>query len=136
MCHLYTIQNSVKHFLSMFLSTVPRGGAPRDGVPSAAASILLDISHLNRLYTIVKQDAVNWYDTGLHLGFLAGELDAIQSMPTLIVGGVEKYQEELLKRWLKRTNPRPYLHYLGNAIYRAGNQRLGAGLVQAWQQSQ
>ena len=124
----------------MFLSTVPTDGAPTDGAPTdgvpSAAAILLDISHLKRLYSIVKEDAANWYDTGLHLGFGAGELDAIQRMPPLIVGGVEKYQEELLKRWLKRTNPPPFLHNLGNAIYRAGNQRLGDELVRMWRQSQ
>ena len=128
----------------MLLSTVPTGGAPTGGAPTGgaptdgvptAAGILLDISHLARLYSIVKQDAVNWYDTGLYLGFLAGELDAIRKMPTLIVDGDVAYQEELLKRWLMRANP-PYLHYLANAIYRAGNQRLGAGLELAWQQSQ
>ena len=119
----------------MFLSTVPTDGAPTDGVPSAAA-ILLDISHLTRLYSMVKQDAANWYDTGLKLRFEAGELDAIQSMPLLIVGGVEKYQEELLKRWLKRTNPPAYLHNLADAIYQAGNQRLGFELVPAWQRPQ
>ena len=83
----------------------------------------------------MKQDAVKWYDTGLHLGFKAGELDAIQEMPLLIVKGVEAYQKELLKRWLERANPPPYLHSLANAIYRAGNQRLGVELVPEWQRS-
>ena len=122
----------MKHFLSVFLSTVPTGG-----VTSAAPSpgILLNINDLARVYPMVKQDAANWYNTGLHLRFGVGELDAIQGMPLLIVKGVEAYQEELLKRWLKRVNPPPYLQNLADAIYQAGNQRLGVELVPEWQRS-
>ena len=91
--------------------------------------MLLNIEDLNHLYDLVKEASSNWYNIGLKLLFNAGELDAIQSIPPLIVQGTEGYLRELLRRWLKRASQLPYLQDLAKAVYSAGNERLGAELV-------
>ena len=82
---------------------------------------------------MVKQDAANWKTIGLNLGFGQGELTEIEGMPMLIPKGPVGYLEELLTRWLKRVDPPPYLQNLADAIYGAGNQRLGVELLSGWQ---
>ena len=94
--------------------------------------MLLNIEDLNHLYDLVKEDSSNWYNIGLKLLFNAGELNAIQSMPLLIVQGTEGYLRELLCRWLERASQPPYLQGLAEAIYSAGNERLGAELVERY----
>lgn len=101
--------------------------------------ILLSIQDLDLIYSLVKQDSANWYNTGLKLGFQAGELNEIQNMPLLIVQGPAGYLRELLDRWLKRDDPqsfrRPYVHVLAQAIYNTGNERLGNELVEKYRQA-
>jgi len=94
--------------------------------------ILLGIEDLDLVYDLVKQESANWFSIGLKLGFQAGELTEIQSMPLLIVQGTAGYLRELLTRWLKRKNPPPYLQVLAQAIYNAGNERLGSKLVEKY----
>ena len=96
---------------------------------STVPPIHLSIEHLDQIYDLVKEDAAHWPNIGLKLGFLAGELEVIQNMPTLIVKGPEAYLKELLTRWLRRVNPLPLLGVLGKAIHDAGNERLGWKLV-------
>ena len=100
---------------------------------STVPQILLSINNLDLIYDLVKEDSANWYRIGLKLGFQAGELTAIQNKPLLIVEGTEGYLRELLTRWLKRDNPPPYLHVLAEAIYKAGNESLGIGLLTRYQ---
>jgi len=95
-------------------------------VPDA---ILLRIDDLDLVYDLVKEDSAKWFSIGLKLGFQAGELTAIQSMPLLIVQGPEGWLRELLTRWLQLTKPLPHLQVLAQAIYNAGNERLGTELV-------
>jgi len=97
--------------------------------PTASDRILLNIEDLDRLYDLVKEDSSKWYNIGLKLSFKVGELEAIQSMPVLIIQGTEGYLMELLCRWLKRTSPPPYLQDLAKAIHNAGNERLGTELA-------
>jgi len=56
-------------------------------------------------------------------------------MPLLIVLGPEGWLRELLTRWLQLTNPLPYLQVLAQAIYNAGNERLGRELVAKYLQA-
>jgi len=99
---------------------------------STVPQIVLRINDLDLIYSLVKEDSANWNDIGLKLGFQAGELTEIQSMPVLIVQGTAGYLKELLTRWLKRKNPPPYLQVLAQAIYNAGNERLGSELVEKY----
>ena len=65
---------------------------------------------------------------------MAGELEEIRNMPTLIVQGPGAYIMELLHRWLKRAgHAQPlYLQDLAEAISHAGNRRLGTQLAERY----
>ena len=109
-----------KHYLSVTILMITLSTVPQ---------IVLSINDLDLIYSLVKEDSANWNNIGLKLEFQEGELTEIQSIPVLIVQGTAGYLKELLTRWLKLIKPLPYLHVLAEAIYNAGNERLGSELV-------
>ena len=54
------------------------------------------------IYNKLKGKAAKWRVIGKELGFKEGEMDNIQSQPTLFIRGLEGYLSEMLSQWLQR----------------------------------
>ena len=52
----------------------------------------------------LKDHAAKWRIIGCYLGFSQGQLDNIESKPTLIPTGPVSFLSELLTQWLQRGN--------------------------------
>ena len=65
---------------------------------------MLSESHLAKLFTTLRNHATKWRDIGMHLGFVAGELDNIQGRPLLLQGAPESWLGAMLTDWLRRSS--------------------------------
>ena len=100
----------------------------------AAGGIQLSDDNLPHLLDQLNVHAAKWRMIGTNLGFRAGELDSIQSMPTLIMQAPASYLNELLTQWLQwapdPASKRNYATFgaLQSAVRRAGLPRAAAEL--------
>ena len=53
---------------------------------------------LKNILIAVQDVAFRWYDIGIHLDFLDGELKSIQNMPLLLPEGVNGFMREMLSQ--------------------------------------
>lgn len=87
---------------------------------------------LKNVLIIVKSVASRWYDVGIHLGFLDGELKTIQNMPLLLPEGVNGFLREMLSQWLKWAPPKhklPTKECLAAALRDVGEEKIAHDLT-------
>ena len=58
-------------------------------------------AHYAKLCSQLKVHAAKWRDIGIHLGFLPGEMDNIQSAPMNLTGAPQSYLSAMLALWLE-----------------------------------
>ena len=90
---------------------------------------------LKNLLIAVQDVAFRWYNIGIHLDFLDGELKSIQNMPLLLPEGVNGFLREMLSQWLKRAPPKhqlPTIECLAVTLRSVGQERIAHDLIQKW----
>ena len=86
---------------------------------------------LKNILIAVQDIAFRWYDIGIHLEFLDGEL----KMPLLLPEGVNGFLREMLSLWLKRAPPKhqlPTIECLAVALRSVGQEKIAHDLIQKW----
>ena len=90
---------------------------------------------LKDILIAVQDVAFRWYDIGIYLEFLDGELKSIQNMPLLLSEGVNGFLREMLSQWLKRAPPKhqlPTIKCLAAALRNVGQEKIAHDLIQKW----
>ena len=83
--------------------------------------------HFTYLLSQLKDHAAKWRIIGYFLGFSHGQLDNIESKPTLIPTGPVSFLSELLTQWLQQGNAT--LQALKFALNQAGLGALSHEIV-------
>ena len=90
---------------------------------------------LKNILIAVQAIAFRWYDIGIHLEFLDGELKSIQNMPLLLPERVNGFLREMLSQWLKWAPPKhqlPTIECLAAALRNIGEEKIAHDLIQKW----
>ena len=61
----------------------------------------LNEAHHSILFEQLQKHSARWRDIGVHLGFLASELDNIQARPFLISSAPQSWPSTMLSEWLR-----------------------------------
>jgi hypothetical protein len=64
-------------------------------------SKLSESDHLSKLLCKLNDHASKWREIGTHLGFRQGDLDNIESKPSLFSGAPKAWLREMLREWLE-----------------------------------